>query len=201
MNWKQVPIPPKMQDLSKDPRGYPIPFVVLVDNQDTAHFKINDSRKQLQALQQGLCHVCGKKLRIDDLWLLGGPKSAFHPHGCYIDGPTHYQCGSYALQVCPYLSAAKYRHTTDVTEITPKTTSDGVVVGTFVDPTMEPERPEFFIYARTSRIYLNLTTMYMTPEKPWLEVEYWQQGKQTTRADFDQWLLTAELPSSLIFPE
>ena len=43
-------------------------------------------------------------------WLVGGPASAFHPRGAYVDTPTHYACLRYALQMCPHLAGGRVKH-------------------------------------------------------------------------------------------
>jgi hypothetical protein len=103
MSWREIPIPVYMQDLERYRRGFTIPFIVLRDNTGKAHFQINDSLKVNQAINERLCAICGKPLG-SDMWLAGGPLSAFHPHGAYVDTPTHQECGNYAMRVCPYLA-------------------------------------------------------------------------------------------------
>ncbi len=198
-DWKLVPIPNRMQHLPKDSRGYPVPYIILHDDQDKYHFQINDERKVKQCLTNHLCAICGQ--RLDELWLVGGPMSAFHPHGAYIDTPTHHECGTYALQVCPYLAAPKYLKRLDASTLTPVTTADGTLVSTYQDPTMIPDRPGVFVYARTSQIQLDVANRYLHPKKPWLQVEYWKWGQKLTQQEFDEWVLTADLPKSLLFPD
>ena len=88
MNWRDVPLPERMQRLDKDQRGLPIPFIVQLDAATgRQYFTINDERKVEACRQHDLCAICGQKL-LRGRWFVGGPASAFHEHGCYIDTPT-----------------------------------------------------------------------------------------------------------------
>src|SRR5215472_13925800 len=96
-------VPSRMAHLPLDPRGYPIPANVYRDAQGRPHFTINDDRKRLEQLRRDACPICDQSLYIGR-WFVGGPLSAFHPNGAYIDLPMHHECATYALQVCPYLA-------------------------------------------------------------------------------------------------
>ena len=106
--WKEIPLPPKMQQMEKDKRGYPVPYIVVRDIHGVPNFAVNDDRRVEHALEHDLCAICGGKMGKDDRWLVGGPLSAFHQHGAYLDTPTHGECLHYALKVCPYLALKKY---------------------------------------------------------------------------------------------
>jgi hypothetical protein len=167
-----------MQNLERDRRGYPIPIIILRDDNGRPHFQINDDRTLEMCLKERRCAICGEKYE-DDIWLAGGYLSAFHPHGAYADTPTHHECGQYAMQVCPYLAAPSYGKRID-----DKTLNKGNFSGmTFVDPTVMPERPAFFVLAKTSNFSIKRPdpiTRYIIPVRPWLEVELWKDGNQIT---------------------
>lgn len=176
MNWKDVPIPRRMSAMQKDPRGYPIPFIVLRDVNNEPHFAANDARKQLRCLFEKRCPICGSKL--DKLmWFAGGPRSAFSEHGVYIDTAMHHECMEYAMQVCPYLAIPKYLKSIGMSGITPENTPPGVTV--FIDPTTTPERPEVFVIAGTDSFSIKEAPgrmLYVIPRRPYLAVEYWRFG-------------------------
>jgi hypothetical protein len=107
LNWRDVRLPERMAKLERDRRGLPIPFIVMRDKSGQPHFTINDHAKSARCLREDLCPICGQKL-FRGRWFAGGPLSAFHANGCYLDPPTHKECVEYALQVCPFLAAPKY---------------------------------------------------------------------------------------------
>ena len=171
-------IPPTMAHLSQDRRGLPIPFVVLVDGAGKPHFQINDSQKVEECLQKGLCAICGQPMPSHDQWLVGGPLSAFHPSGAYIDTPTHYRCLHYALQGCPYL-AGKTTRRLDVERV-----SRGLSgIQALVDPTISPDAVPFFVAVRISGFTIRRpgpTSRYLHPIRPFQYVEYWRNGERIT---------------------
>jgi hypothetical protein len=174
-NWKDVPIPSLMQKLPKDARGYPIPFVVLYDNEGRPHFTVNDEMKVQECLARKLCAICGSKLENKRYWMAGGPLSAFHPQGRYFDTPVHRQCGEYAMQVCPYLAVPSYNKRIEGKTLDPSKTN--VVVT--LDPTVMPDRPPLFVMGCTDKITLDFGgngVRHVIPRRPWKTVQFWQGG-------------------------
>jgi len=181
MNFKDVPLPQHMQGLLKDERGFPIPFTVLVDAKKVTHFKINDSRKTDFCIEHRLCTICGVKLVRGNMWFIGGQLSAFHPKGAFNDPPVHYECGKYALQVCPYLAYTQYAaKEIDHTKVAPE--SKGTMV--FYNPTQDMERLEFFCFVQGWNYKITTGPLgvdrFIQPEKPYYKIEYWKDGKQIT---------------------
>ena len=176
-NWKQIPIPPKMVGLEKDPRGFPIPFIVLRDPNGKTYFQVNDSVKVAQCINERLCAICGQPLGTD-AWLAGGPLSAFHPQGAYIDTPTHHDCGNYAMRVCPFLAITTYNGKFNADKLA----AEGWA-GVTVDPTVIGDRPPFFAYVKIRGFTVNPVSKYLTPKKPLLAVEYWNAGEQISKED------------------
>lgn len=173
-----MPVPLRMQHLSTDMRGYPIPYVVLIDKFGKPHFTVNDVYKQLDCVTGDLCHVCGKGL-LSRRWFVGGPLSAFHPHGSYIDGAVHEECMHYALQVCPYLAAPNYRVRLD--DKTLKYAGDEAFKGSVIqDNTMIPDRPLLFVGVLATGETLSETNgvIYHRPKRPYRKIEFWQHGEQ-----------------------
>jgi len=162
--------------MTKDKRGYPIPFIVQRDMTGCPHFSINDARTVKRALDENRCAICGN--RLDPVkWLVGGPLSAFHEYGAYIDSALHHDCMTYALQVCPYLAAPVYSgnilNRLDPTPFDPDMT--------FLDqtPEMFPDRPKLFV-AVASRVIERLDNSpghdHSRPQRPYVAIEYWRQG-------------------------
>ena len=183
-NWKKVEIPALMKNLELDRRGFPVPFIILKDKTGVPHFKINDDRKVEECIKNDLCSICGTEMKTDK-WMIGGPLSAFHPQGAYIDIPVHKECGEYALQVCPYLAVSTYNG---------KQTVDDIVAGdfqedddtkqlVFKDPTQSKDRVPFFVFNKITGFDVTRrgTDRYIKPHKPYVEVEFWNDGEQITK--------------------
>lgn len=173
--FADIPIPPKMQGLPRDGRGYPIPVIVQRDKDGKPHFTVNDLNWVMNMLREGRCAICGQRLK-NEIWLVGGPNSAFHPRGAYYDGPMHEQCSTYALQVCPYLAMPSYYGRIDDKTIKPGKLPDHVII----DNTMDDRRPVVFVQSRTDelKILINKGQHRIIPKRPWREIRFWQHGVQ-----------------------
>lgn len=136
-----LPIPDMMKGLPLDKRGFPIPFLVAYDLAGEPMFTVNDDQKTMRAITESLCGICGQELTYGDLWWVGGPLSAFHPDGCYVDGPMHAECSTYALMACPHLAAPKYTKRIDALP----TRKNGTPFAVHLDHTVMPDRPLVFV--------------------------------------------------------
>lgn len=185
-NWKTVTIPHLIKNnCTTDHRGLIIPYVVFIDNDGKSFFKINDSIKQIKCLEDDLCSICGTTL-ADDKWVLGGPASAFHNKGAYVDSPVHYECGKYALQVCPYLAFSGYNYNTDIEKLQKQVVKGNVHL---MNPTTDLDRLPLFVFAKTSRIYLHDITGNIIPKKPFLDIEYWNDGDKLSKKEGNKIIL------------
>ena len=177
-NWKTIPLPPRLQSLEKDSRGYVIPFVILRDpNNGRPYFQVNDENKINQAIREDRCAICGDKMGHDK-WLVGGPMSAFHPHGAYIDTPTHQDCLHYAMKVCPYLAVPNYKKRIDLSNVDMGDFPEHMF---FQDPTQDDIRVPFFVAIHVRSFTVSrprLGERYLHPDKNFLAVEYWNEGEQ-----------------------
>jgi hypothetical protein len=174
-------IPQRMKQLRTDKRGYPVPFNVLVTSDDKPHFTINDHRKVSKAAKLALCGICGQRLFRGERWFVGGPMSAFSAHGAYLDGPLHHECGTFALQTCPFLAAPRYGKRIDDATVVADTLGDAVII---TDPTVDDVRPELFVFACASDYKVTRTPSLMFhPKKPWLQFEFWVKGAQLTEEE------------------
>jgi hypothetical protein len=185
MNWRDIPLPERMKSMPTDKRGFPIPYVVAIDASGNPQFTVNDAVKQITAIHQQLCGICGQRMPQDDIWLVGGPKSAFHPHGAYIDGPLHGECARYALQVCPYLAiSATYRPHIEVSKLQARFKDTAILI----DPTVDPSRPPFFVMVRTEQITIT-PQGYLVPIRPHWAAEFWKGGEPMSREEATKQLL------------
>ena len=175
-------MPPRIARLPKDKRGYPIPWNALRGVDDTPFFTVNDQGKHMHALREKLCPICGEKLG-KWMWFVGGIQSAFDPHGAYYDLPGHHECESFALAVCPYLSAPNYLKRIDVAD--PSKVPEDVAL---FNITMIPERPAIFVSVASNGLDIvalnnDSLTPVIRPRKPYLGIEYWLHGKEISEKE------------------
>lgn len=175
-----IRIPDRMKHLKVDARGYAIPYGVIIDRDGTVHFAINDEHIRRDSIQRDLCSICGKPL-LRGRWFVGGPLSAFHPQGAFVDPPMHYECSHYALQVCPYLAAPRYTKEIGQAKADAKRSAldENMIL---IDNTMIPGRPrdDTFIAICTAGqdVFDNFNTK---PKHPYITVEFWLHGKMRER--------------------
>lgn len=163
-------MPPRIAKLPQDERGFPIPWNILIGSNGRPMFTVNDSHKATLAISLDLCPICGET--NDEIrWFVGGPQSAFHPNGWYIDLPGHEECEEFALTVCPYLAAKDYRHRTDLKLY--KELADDMIIT--VDYTQDPNRPIVFVMLGATKSELS-PHGYIRPIKPFVEIRYWCKG-------------------------
>lgn len=94
------PIPPRMQLLPRDERGYPVPwFVVWIDGKP--EFRVADGDKRARAISNKLCWVCGQKLG-DYLAFVLGPMCIINR--TTSEPPAHRECAEFSAQACPFLT-------------------------------------------------------------------------------------------------
>lgn len=166
-----IAIPDRMKHLDCDHRGYPIPFIVFRDSDNKPHFTINDQHKISRCRHSDLCPICGREL-LRGRWFLGGPMSALHPRGAYIDPPLHHECMRFAVQTCPYLVNQKYTKRIDGNTLDRSKAPDVI---TLIDPTLDPTRPKIFVAAMAvGQTYTE--NGYVVPKHPYRGLEFWRDG-------------------------
>lgn len=175
-SWKEVELPGRMKDLEKDSRGYPVPYIILRDKNNKPHFQINDEKFVIKCLRQQLCPICGQKLD-GEYWLAGGALSGLHPNGVFIDSMSHYVCLEYSMKVCPYLAVSLYNKRLDTSTLDEENFNGFALL----DPTMMPERPKFFVLGKTSGYTVDSKSRHISPIRPWLEIEYWNNGERISK--------------------
>jgi hypothetical protein len=161
-------IPTRMQALPRGSRGYPVPFVVMIDQDGAAHFALNANEKKVACRVHDLCGICGQKL-LRGRWFTQGPGSALHETGAYIDPPMHGECIAYALRVCPYLAAPKYLRMIAMAQ------AKGVPDRTFIDHTPGQTRPDYFVAVMVTAQHCNALGHYV-PRRPYARIQIWQHG-------------------------
>ncbi|WP_041983550.1 hypothetical protein [Streptomyces sp. AcH 505] len=94
------PAPPRIARLPLNPAGYPIPwFVAVVDG--VPDFRVADTDRYEEALQFGLCWMCGRPLGSFRAFVLG-PMCAVNRVA--PEPPSHRDCATYAACACPFLT-------------------------------------------------------------------------------------------------
>jgi hypothetical protein len=184
-----TPIPERMSLLPRDKRGLPIPFIVLRDATNTPHFTINDQTKVYRCVVNKLCGICGKPFETfhdsrgrpnprpqnAGMTFVGGPMSALHKHGAYIDPPMHHECAEFALRVCPYIAAKHYDTRIDDRLAKKAELVEGQVI--LKDPMMIPDRPEYFVAVTCSDYTVVNRQGYMKPANM-IRLSWWKHGER-----------------------
>lgn len=175
-----IAIPERMKHLQVDPRGYAIPYGVVIDKSGVVHFAINDEHVRIHSIVNSLCSICGKPL-LRGRWFVGGPLSAFHPRGAFIDPPMHDECAHYALKVCPYLAAPRYAK--EIGKVKAKAAAKNLDTAMIlVDNTMLPGRPRDDLFIAICAADLDVYENYnMKPKHPYITTEYWKHGQMLER--------------------
>lgn len=130
------------------------------------------------------CSICGDKL-LPEMWLVGGPLSAFLEQGAYNDPPMHRDCLHYALRVCPYMLLSRYGKRIDARTV--KDDTARVFINN--DQAGYNDRPTFFVAVglldfETSSHGRSITQPFrVIPHKPFRHVEFWRDGKQYSEAE------------------
>jgi hypothetical protein len=169
-----------MAHLKLDRRGYPIPAGALIDKAGRPHFTVMDEAKRQKIIIGGFCAICGRKLHKVK-WLVGGPASAFHKHGAYLDPPMHLDCLTYALQVCPYLAAPRYTGLIEDATINPAHMPPGMAI--MHDEGMMDKRPPVFVAVAFTKQHnvkdkIQRRITYIRPDRPLVDRQFWQNGNQ-----------------------
>lgn len=175
-----VPLPPRMRHLDRDPRGYPIFYMAYRDPSGRVHFTVNDDAKRHRCVVEDRCSICGLPL-FRARWFLGGPGSAFHARGAYVDPPMHDECVHYALRVCPHLTRPSYDK-----GMRGRTVARDDHVVLVENKNVGEFRPAVFVavLAKGQRVHGGmLGTDYIVPRRPFMRVEYWRDGVKLSESD------------------
>lgn len=177
-NSSEVAIPRRMRGLPLW-NGYPVPFIVLrLDGE--YHFAVNDSKTVVRCIRENRCAICGNRLE-SLMWWTGGSVAAMDSHGAYADTAMHYECMSYALQVCPYLAVRSFV-TGKATDRAMSDLADHPKMAGLIDTTMIPGRPEVFMCV-AARSFKLTAVLNEVPTRPYERVEYWRHGVKLDEAE------------------
>jgi hypothetical protein len=100
------PIPPRMQTLPIEERGYPVPwFVQWIDGRPD--FRVMDREKWVRAVRFGNCWLCGEpvgKLRTYAIGPMCAITRTTSEPGCHLD------CAEFAATACPFMTLPKAQY-------------------------------------------------------------------------------------------
>lgn len=190
-----IEIPERMKHLDRDRRGYPVPVIVKRDVKGLPIFAVNDAFRQVRCIEKKLCPICGSRL-AKELWFTGGPDSAFHRHGSYIDSAMHYECMEFALQVCPYLAAPNYRgNAVAAMSQLEKRLGEMLTEHSEVNAVRPPLFVSVMAYGQRVVRHSGIGPYWIKPLRPYHAVEFWRHGERLLfenglqmikrRADYD----------------
>lgn len=102
------PMPPQIERLPRDERGYPVPyFVSWIDGKP--EFRVADGKKMVLAIRNQLCWVCGTKMHLKtkrrDFAFTLGPMGSINRVNS--EPPSHYECAVFSAMACPFLTKPK----------------------------------------------------------------------------------------------
>lgn len=166
-SFTNVPIPPKLGLRPRDARGYPIPAGVVIDANGRPDFKTTDLSKWVFLVKHQRCGLCGEPLGRHKAFI-GGPKS--HESRLFTDLAMHRDCARYAVQVCPYLAAPRFKYSEQLAQ------HDGYIVSK--TDIVSTTRPDKFCVAITTgyRVRVAPDNTPVLEAEPWHSTEWWCQG-------------------------
>lgn len=178
-----LPLPQRMRTLSRDKRGFPIPFIVLRDSTGMPQFTINDMRRIDDCRRKRLCSICGKRFDRNEMWFVGGSRCFLHEDGAFLDPPVHLECAEYALRVCPFLAAPHYAKRIDDAKLAPGAMPNGVAL--VRTDYMPPGLPERFGLGMTHsvRYHPRPKGQSLYTVEHWEYVEFWRAGQPIDAPD------------------
>lgn len=152
--------------MGRDARGYPIPFLVLVDSRGRPQFTVNDVRRADLCRRKHLCSICGKRFDPEGAWFVGGSRAFLHPNGVFQDPPMHLDCAEYALRVCPFLAAPRWS----------RSVADAKLSATTPIEYMPPRLPERFGLGLPGSYHWHPESSVFVVDG-WRYVEFWRAGQ------------------------
>lgn len=183
-------MPLRIQRLTRDVRGFPVPwFVQFFDAQEqpceygygTPDFRVADSRKLSKAISQRRCWVCGEPMGNHRVFVIGPM--------CVINKVTsepacHRDCAEWSVQACPFLTKPRMRRNE---KDTPEQAQD----------------PAGFHIDRNPGVSCLYETTYAKPFRPQaggqgvlfrlgdpVRVDWWAEGRRASRAEVEESIRT-----------
>ena len=100
------PIPPRMQSLQIEERGYPVPwFVQWIDGKPD--FRVMDRKKWIRAVRFGNCWLCGEEVGKLRTYCIG-PMCAISR--TTSEPGSHQECAEFAARACPFMTLPKAQY-------------------------------------------------------------------------------------------
>jgi hypothetical protein len=108
-------MPRRIQTLTRDHRGFPVPwFVQFFDKGEPCEyghgepdFRVADMRKLAKAIGQNRCWVCGEVMSHRHRVLVIGPMCVVNK--VTSEPPNHRDCAEWSVRACPFLSRPRMR--------------------------------------------------------------------------------------------
>lgn len=98
--------PPRIANLKKDHRGYPVPWFVHWATRRRPDFRVIRQNGRERALGGPLCWICGGKLGVHRVFVIG-PMCVVNR--VTMEPPSHRECAEYAAIACPFLAKPRMR--------------------------------------------------------------------------------------------
>lgn len=171
-------VPPRMAKLPTDHRGFPVPRFATW-HAGEPDFRVADTLFMVEAVNRGLCWVCGEALGVYRCYVIG-PMCAVNR--TTSEPPCHRDCAIYSVQRCPFLSRPRMRRNAkDMPEHGPPAglglgRNPGMAVVWIEKRKAQPYRVE----ADATR---NITAGYLFQLGDPVEVQWWAYGKPATREE------------------
>jgi hypothetical protein len=81
-------------------QGLPVPYMVPIDGRGVPAFRVIDTEKWLNCVEQKLCAICG--IRVVRFFFIGG-ESCRYNH-LFHDPAMHRHCARFSATICPFLA-------------------------------------------------------------------------------------------------
>lgn len=162
-------IPPRLRHRPRDARDYVIPFAQFIKADGSPDFTTMDHHKVSKCLRFRVCGICGEQMGRH-IYFVGGPLCVVNR--LFYDPPMHRECAIYCLKTCPHLARSKGRY-----RALPTQSPEGVTVN--VGKMVTDVKAEYFALMHATKFDFGKTAdgMLMAKAAPWVDVEYWKDGK------------------------
>lgn len=98
---RNIPIPPRIEKLPINDKGFPTPWFVHIDDNGIPDFRIIGRGKIMDAINWRKCWICGGTLGTLMVFTIG-PMCVVNR--VTAEPPSHLSCAEYAVRACPFLS-------------------------------------------------------------------------------------------------
>lgn len=182
-----IPIPERLARRPRDSRGYPIPASVQIDAQGKPDFRVTDVRQWQSLVSRRCCALCAEPLGRH-LAFVGGPLS--HKSRFFTDAAMHKECAEYALKVCPFLAAPRFKFANP--EHLRVAEGQELVINGLASDT-RPER--FFLGITRGFQVVSVSGEIVLQAEPWESTTWWRQGEPMAQDEAPS-TMTEPVPSA-----